>query len=136
MKPTPLPAYLRMATHAAPDSRQVFVSGDLRLTVLTPCLVRIQQGNDTDAATLTVIQRDLGPCPVEASTEGGGTILRTGMLTLRHNPALPLSQGLTIQREAAPAFLWRYGDKPTHNLGGTTSTLDGVDGACPSQDGV
>jgi len=137
MKPTAaLPAYLRMATHAQPLSGNVFHSGDLRLTVLTPCLLRIQQGNDTDDATLTVIQRDLGDCPVEAAVESGVTTLRTGVLTLRHDPALPLAQGLTIQRETAPAFLWHYGDKPTHNLGGTTSTLDGVDGACPIQDGI
>ena len=133
---SPLPDYLRMPVDAAPEASSIFLSGDVRLTVLTPCLVRIEQGSFTDEATLTVIHRNLGPCTVDADTAGGVTTLRTGMLTLRHDPALPLEKGLTIQREAAPGFLWHYGDKPLHNLGGTTSTLDGVDGTCPIEDGV
>ncbi len=137
MKPiNALPDYLRMPVNAAPRKENVFLSGDLRITVLTPCLVRIQQGSFTDEATLTVIRRDLGAVSGQAAIQEGVFTLRTGLLTLRHDPAKPLTEGLTIQREAAPAFLWHYGDQPLHNLGGTTSTLDGVDGACPIGDGV
>ncbi len=137
MTPTPsLPAFLCMQANAAPLPGSVFFSGDMRFTVLTPCLIRIEQGSFTDAASTVAICRSFEECSVRCTTEGGVTLLETSMLTLRHDPSLPLAQGLTIRREAAPAFLWRYGMKPLHNLGGTTSTLDGVDGACPIGDGV
>lgn len=131
-----LPAYLRMAANAQPRPGSTFTSGDFRFTVITPCLIRIEQGSFTDAATTTVLSRAFGTCQAACTTEAGVTLLETGMLTLRHDPALPPEEGLTILRREKPAFLWHFGEKPLHNLGGTTSTLDGVDGACPIGDGV
>ena len=131
-----LPEYLRMAADAAPCPGSTFTSGDLRFTVITPRLIRIEEGSFTDAATLTVLCRSFAPCAPVCTVEGGVLVLETGMLTLRHDPALPPAEGLTIRRSESPAFLWHYGQKPLNNLGGTTSTLDGVDGACPIGDGV
>ena len=49
-----LPAYLRFPTpDAASPAGQIVTSGDLRFTVLTSRLIRIERGGITDAATLT-----------------------------------------------------------------------------------
>ena len=131
-----LPGYLQMLADAAPDQARVFVSGNMRFTVITPSLIRIERGTVTDEATLTVLCRNFAPCDCRAGEENGTFLLRTDKLELRFDPSMPLEQGLTIRRLCAPAFVWRYGDKPLHNLGGTTSTLDEANGACPLEDGV
>ncbi|MBQ7887094.1 MAG: alpha-xylosidase, partial [Clostridia bacterium] len=131
-----LPEYLRMHADAAPKDNQVFVCGDTRFTVITPSLIRIERGAFTDEATLTVLCRGFCACDCSAEKVGEKLILRTDALTLEYDPALPLEEGLTIRRDGAPTFLWHYGQKPLQNLGGTTSTLDEVDGACEIEDGV
>ena len=131
-----LPEYLRARVDAAPRAESIVLCDDVRLTVITPCLVRIEQGAWTDDATMTVICRNFSTCIPETERAGDTTIVRTGMLEIRCQAGVPLARGLTIRRLHAPAFLWHYGEKPLQNLGGTTSTLDGVDGACPLEDGV
>ena len=131
-----LPGYLRMCLDASPDHRQIFICGDTRFTVITPRLIRIEQGNFTDEATLTVLTRSLGACVCDAQESEARFTLRTDALELVYEKTLPLENGLTIRHLGAPAFLWHYGERPLHNLGGTTSTLDEVDGACEIGDGV
>ena len=55
-----LPDYLRAKVNAAPRAGSVVQCGNVRITVISPCLVRIEQGAWTDDATLTVIRRDFG----------------------------------------------------------------------------
>ena len=131
-----LPDYLRMRADAAPRAESVVVCGETRITVITPCLIRIEQGEWTDEATQTVLNRSFGACTPEVSAESGTTVIRTGMLTIRCAADRLLAEGLTITRETSPAFFWRFGMKPMQNLGGTTSTLDVTDGPCPIEDGV
>ncbi|MGN0779926.1 MAG: TIM-barrel domain-containing protein [Aristaeellaceae bacterium] len=131
-----LPAYLRAKVNAAPRPESIVVCGDTRLTVITPCLVRIEQGVWTDDATLTVIRRDFDTCVPTVTRTEQGTLIRTGMLDISVKDGLPLAQGLTIARTSAPMFVWHYGEKPLRNLLGTTSTLDNIDGECPLEDGV
>lgn len=131
-----LPDYLRMQTEAAPYENQVFTCGNVRFTVITPQLFRIEQGKFTDEATLTVLCRKVAVCPCETFQEGKIFNLRTTSLELKYNPDLPLEDGLTIRHLGTPAFLWQYGAKPLQNLGGTASTLDEMDGACAIGDGV
>ena len=131
-----LPEYLVMRANAAPKAESVFELGDVRITVITPRLIRIEQGAFTDDATLTVLSRSFADGCAQLTEENGAAVIRTPMLTIRCEKGLPPAQGLTIQSEGRPAFCWRFGDKPLQNLGGTTSTLDNVDGACPIGDGV
>ncbi|MGN0971835.1 MAG: hypothetical protein ACI4OY_07755, partial [Aristaeellaceae bacterium] len=107
-----LPDYLRANVNAAPRKESIVACGDVRVTVITPCLVRIEQGAWTDDATLTVIRRDFGDVAPETERAGEETVIRTGMLEIRCRAGLPLKEGLTIRRLSAPAFLWHYGDKP------------------------
>ncbi len=131
-----LPEYLRFHTDGAPRRESVVLCGDVRFTVITPELVRIEQGNFTDAATLVALHRAFGDTVPAAAKEGSVTRIDTGRLTIRYDEALPLDEGLTIRRTEGPAFLWRWGQKPLQNLHGTASTLDACNGAIPLQDGV
>ena len=128
-----LPEYLRYVTHAAPRQESVVSCGGVRITAITDQLIRIEQGACTDEATLAVIRRDFGACVPQVEQEGGVIVIRTGVLEIRCDGTL---EGLTIRRDAHPAFLWHFGQKPVQNLGGTTSTLDEVNGSCPVEDGV
>ena len=38
----------------------IFKKNDLRLSLLTPCLLRVEKGDFTDLPTQTVVCRDLG----------------------------------------------------------------------------
>ena len=55
-----LPEYLRMQVNAAPNAKNVVTIGDVRITVITPRLIRIEQGAFTDDATTVVLCRNLG----------------------------------------------------------------------------
>ena len=128
--------YLQMHVNAAPNAKQVFCCGDVRFTVVTPQMIRIEQGNFTDQATLTVLSRSFCSCACEARETDTCFTLWTDALELCYYPDLPLCEGLTIRHLGAPAFVWHYGEKPLQNLGGTASTLDNMDGACEIGDGV
>ncbi len=131
-----LPEYLRFHTDGAPRKESVVLCGGVRFTVITPELVRIEEGNFTDAATLVALHRAFGDAVPAVVKEGRVTRIDTGKLIIRYDEALPLDEGLTIRREESPAFLWRWGQKPLQNLGGTASTLDACNGAIPLQDGL
>ncbi len=87
-----LPDYLRMQTEAAPYENQVFTCGNVRFTVITPQIIRIEQGKFTDEATLTVLCRKVAVCPCETFQDGKIFYLRTAALKLKYNPDLPLEQ--------------------------------------------
>jgi len=130
-----LPEYLRMRVNASPNAKNVVTIGDVRITVITPRLIRIEQGAFTDEATQVVICRDFYPteCIIQQAKEQ--LFISTGYLNLHYKAGCPL-ETLTISANYHPAFKWCYGQKPLQNLGGTTSTLDCVDGACPLEDGL
>ncbi|MBQ7786123.1 MAG: DUF5110 domain-containing protein [Clostridia bacterium] len=131
-----LPDYLCMQADAAPNQNQVFTCGDVRFTVITPQLIRIEQRKFTDDATLAVTCRSFCSCSCEARETQSTFTLWTDALELCYYPDQLLCEGLTIRHLGLPAFTWNYGEKPLLNLGGTASTLDGMDGACEIGDGV
>jgi len=130
-----LPEYLRMHCDAAPAPDAVVRIGDVRFTVITPRMIRIEQGSFTDDATLTVICRRFCDAPFTCDRTGDSITIDTGALLLTWDAAQPLEM-LTIRSLGSPGFLWHYGQKPLQNLKGTTSTLDCVNGECPLEDGL
>ena len=130
-----LPEYLRMRVNAAPLAKNVITIGDVRITVITPRLIRIEQGAFTDEATTVVLCRSFCDCTAVVNRAGDAVQLNTGALLLEYTAGQPLSS-LTIRALQQPGFIWHYGQKPLQNLKGTTSTLDCVDGACPLEDGL
>ena len=131
-----LPSYLRRETHASSHPGQSVICGKIRVTVLTPCLIRFEEGNWTDDATLIVTARDLGACAVQTESVGETTLIRTDLLTVAVRSGLPLKDAVCVERKAAPAFIWHVRKKALQNLKGTTSTLDRADGAVPLDDGL
>lgn len=130
-----LPEYLIDHHDARPRESACVRFGSLRLTVVTPCLLRIEQGAFCDAATQVVVRRDLGECPYTCKAEGGRLTLETELLRLTTHENAPL-QSLVIERKAYPHFIWHWGDKALQNLGGTIETLDCVNGDTPLADGL
>ena len=130
-----LPEYLRMRVNAAPHANNVYTLGDVRITVITPRLIRIEQGAFTDDATTVVIRRDLGKVECIGEKSERQLHISTSYLTINYKAGCPL-ETLTIHAHYNPTFTWHYGQKPLQNLKGTTSTLDCVDGACPLEDGL
>ncbi len=133
-----LPDYLRFETpHAAAKKDAVVTVGDVRFTVITPSLIRIEQGRFCDDATIAVINRSFAASHFRTSKENGILRITTDELELTYHIGTQLSANtLSIRRLHKPLIAWCFGDKPLNNLGGTISTLDHVDGVCELEDGV
>lgn len=132
-----LPEYLRYTPHGAAHEGAVVSCDGCRITVLTDRLLRLEQGNTTDEATLTVIERDLGKTPFSVKTENGVLTLKTAALVLTYTLGAAFSADtLSVRLLTKPYTAWHYGDSSLGNLGGTISTLDQMNGACPIDDGI
>ncbi|MBO2517259.1 MAG: alpha-xylosidase [Clostridiales bacterium] len=132
-----LPEYLRAEYNAKARGENIIVSGDVRITVITQRLIRIEQGVFLDDPTQCVICRDLGEVRYAVSENSGVLLIDTGALLVRLETGKPLdANSLRIESHGQPGFVWSFGQKPLFNLGGTTSTLDRVDGLCDLEDGV
>lgn len=137
MQEPSLPTYLQQSVHAAPDPAQTVTIGNVRFTILTARLLRLEQGGLTDDATLTVLHRSFER-PTFITTEQDGILtIRTDALVLTYHIGMPFSaESLSIRLLQKPYTEWHYGDKALQNLGGTIETLDQINGACPLADGL
>lgn len=117
----------------------IVVSGDMRFTVLTPEMIRIEWSNKQmfeDRASFTVINRRL-PVPSFTTEENNGFLyIRTDKLTLQYrigsfpgtfNPASSQNLKITFEMDGR-TVTWYPWKKDNLNLKGTTRTLDGSDG--------
>ncbi len=132
----PMPPYLRFETNGVAPAANMITADNIRITVITPQLIRLEEGNWTDMATMTVLHRDFCVCDFSSVVTEQEVRIETENLVITYTRGLSMTEGLTIASKKTPAFLWRPGQKPLHNLGGTVSTLDGVDGDCPLEDGI
>ncbi len=132
-----LPTYLQYKTNAEPISKQVIELAGVRFTFITPYLVRIEEGGFTDNATLTVINRSFCKTKLKKTAKNGLLTVETDGLILKYKEGIKLAADtLSIRLKTRPYTEWHYGDKALQNLGGTTETLDQINGACPIGDGV
>lgn len=130
-----LPDYLNYKTNA--KSPRTVNFGNCRFTVITSRLIRIEQGEFTDNATLSVICRDFD-APQFTSVVGNGIlVIETEHLLLKYTVGEELNCN-TLNIEFLNDFekVWHYGEKPLTNLGGTVTTLDMINGACEIGDGI
>lgn len=112
------------------DPSQVVERDDVRVTVLTERLVRIEYASDgvfEDRPTLTVTNRRFEPVRFTTSFDDGSLVVDTGSLRLvctdpRSVPT-PRTLYATIRGTGGPST-WRFGDPQPDNLGGTVRTLD------------
>lgn len=126
-----------------------FTGENWRIQVLSEALVRFEwdeQGIFVDEETQLVVSRTPRPAQVRVERLGTGVRLSTAHFRLDYDGQLPTAAGLSVKARGSYHSVWRYGlplvnpfaelfARPI-NLGGTTRTLDTVDGRYPLDDGV
>ena len=132
-----LPDYLKYNINAAASPKQTVDCGDVRFTVITSRLIRIEYKNFYDGASLSVINRSFDSPQFNVHVEDGIMRIDTEHLSLSYKVGAPLcGDNLYITLLTKPYTRWNFGDKAVHNLGGTVSTLDRISGACRLGDGM
>jgi len=118
------------------DSAAMVIAGDVRITLLTERLIRLEWAEDKvfeDHATLTFLNRQL---PVPAFTKeikDGWLEIKTEFLRVKYKldsgafNAANLSINMDVKGVKTE---WRPGMENKGNLHGTTRTLDGCKGSC------
>lgn len=137
-----LPQSVGQTHDPLPDPRSVVVAGEVRFTVLTPQLIRMEwsaRGKFEDRASLVVINRRLPVPPFQKKEDGGWLNLQTEKLMLRYKQGsgkfsrenLEISFDLDGRK-----VTWKPGLEDKGNLKGTIRTLDGVKGATELESGL
>lgn len=116
-----------------------YTAGNARFTVITEGVVRMEYSNSgrfVDEPTLFA-QRD-SFFDADITADNGTVIIKTEKFTLSYKEGHPFAaDSLSVMvHTACMENLWKYEDRLTGNLGGTLSTLDGVDGDRPLPDGI
>ncbi|MBW3091912.1 alpha-glucosidase [Bifidobacterium sp. 82T10] len=123
---------------------QCVVQGDRwRIGILTDSLVRLEwsdSGAFVDDRTQTVVNRDFGSVPrFDVRRDADGWIdIETDHLRISYNGEPFSAEGLAVTVKDSPSQhgTWRYGDAQSANRGGTTRTLDQVDGPASLEPGL
>ena len=110
-----------------------------RMTILTSRLIRLEyvpSGKFEDRASQTAFYRDFPICQFDVKDVDGWIEIETEHLNLRYMANSPFTkENLSIRLKMEPASVWNFG-ADFEDLGGTTKTLDEVDGARPLDRGV
>ena len=115
------------------DPAAVVIAGNVRFTVLTSRLVRmewIEYGVFEDNATLTFVNRRLQVPDFKVTKSKSKVVIKTSDLTLTYKPeGMFDSENLKVEFVlGGKKVLWTPGMEDDQNLMGTTRTLDGCDG--------
>jgi len=121
------------------DPEAVVQGPGFRITVLTPRLLRLECSPEEafeDRPSQLVWYRDQPVPEFDVDRQGGSIEVETDDLRLTydwgdHEGFTPE----TLSVELADGTVWSYGDDGD-TLGGALRTLDGVDGAAPTEDGL
>lgn len=112
--------------------------GKARFTVITENLIRCEYSENEkycDDETLFAVNRDHNGCQFDVFENENVLNIKTDAISITyHNDSKPFSAenlyGTIFNEE------WHFGKKNNENLGGTLSTLDGVDGYRDVDDGL
>lgn len=118
---------------------QAVAQGNVRVTVLTDRLLRIEYAEDgvfEDRPSLAVVNRRFLEVPFEAHTDGDQLTVDTGAVALQCTDVTQpfTAESLSVrfsangwagsQRDDGRTATWRFGQENGGNLGGTVRTLD------------
>jgi alpha-glucosidase (family GH31 glycosyl hydrolase) len=136
-----LDQHLRISTSPHADPAAVVQGDRWRITVLTAGLLRLEWADDRrfeDRASTFALHRDL-PVPEFEVVDGEGAVeIVTDRVRLTYDRRPFSPAGLSAQVRGNVSnyrSVWRFGE-PVRDLGGTTRTLDNVDGRAPLQPGI
>ena len=114
----------RFSFPSQPKSQNIVLQQDhIRVSLLTPCLIRVETGSFTDLPTQTVWFRDLGPVSWRVKEKGNIFAVRTKEAFFQIN----LTNGRVFSVKLADGTVVR--DFEHGILPGTARTLDAVNGA-------
>lgn len=122
-------------TNPAADPAAVVRSGDARFTVLTDRLIRLEWssgGAFEDRGSLVFVNRRMPVPEFTVDSTGGSVVITTGSLVLQYRKGSGrfTADNLSVRLAVGGAPVeWRPGAVDSLNLGGTTRTLDGTNGA-------
>jgi alpha-glucosidase (family GH31 glycosyl hydrolase) len=137
---TESPAYLAVSYDPVADPAAVVIEGGARFTVLTSRLIRMEYAPDgrfEDRPSQPFWYRRRPVPDITVERMAGGLLLQTEHLALRYHDRGDGFRPETLSvalRESDTA--WHYGDADSGNLGGTTRTLDKVDGRTALEPGL
>jgi alpha-glucosidase (family GH31 glycosyl hydrolase) len=134
--------HLRLKTAPVANADAVVQGDRWRITVLTPGLLRLEWADDgvfEDRASTFAINREL-PVPDFEVVDGESALeIVTDRLRLVYDrgPFSPAGLSVTVRGNVSNyRGVWRYGEPALGDLGGTTRTLDDVDGRVELAPGV
>lgn len=117
--------------HVAAKTQADFILtvGDVRFSILSPCLLRVERGAFTDAPTQKVWYRDFERPAFQHRTEGRFVVIETERCVFRYDLKRNKMASVTMGGKTVSDF--RGG-----NLKGTYRTLDGTIGPIPIGKGI
>lgn len=111
-------------------SNVIYAHGGLRLTLLTPCLLRVEKGNPTDLPTQTVANRAFEPVSARVEQEGS----RITVTSEETEFTVDYDKGAVVAARLADGTV--VTDFEKGNLPGTARTLDRANGAVKLEKGI
>lgn len=120
----------------------VVIAGNARFTILSSALIRLEYdptGTFEDRASFAFVHRAVEPVAFKVTRHPGALLIETEELKLAHgvDTGAFSNENLGIEYFVESEFrLWKPGADPSGNLGGTTRTLDDVNGACELEPGI
>ena len=140
MPDSPIPPQFKIDFDPAAEPQAVVTAGGARFSLLTERLVRMEfspSGQFEDRPSQVFWYRRQPAPAFELTRDGSRLELRTAALRLvyRDGPAGFSRRTLSVE-VAATGSTWRFGERDTGNLGGTTRTLDEVDGETQLEPGL
>lgn len=121
----------RFAIHSNPICKNiVYSSPELRISLITSCLMRVEHSPFTDLATQTVWNRDFGYVKRMVSHQADIYSFQTDEVIFRINVRTGKPVSVTLADGTTVTDLYQ------HNLLGTARTLDTVNGATKLEHGI
>ena len=118
---------------------KAFLFGKARFTVITENLIRMEWSEKElfeDEETLFAVNRNHNGCSVQTEETENEIRIQTEVFTLTY---LKNEEKGFSERNLSVSFSggeWRFGMKDEKNLGGALTTLDGIQGFVPTDNGI
>lgn len=121
----------RFVFEANPEGKNIVIKTEnIRVSLLTSRLIRVEKGNFTDMPTQTIWNRDLGEVAYDIEEKGNTSIVKTEEVTF----VVDMSQAKVTEIVFSDGK--KVSDFKSGNLLGTARTLDMVNGSTKLEQGV